>query len=145
MEEEKAVPDILQNVHFLALEGKDTGMLWEIRPAYILVHDPDIALVRQIEVHCHFPTQFIGSCWQSSFFNEIHLRPPVQILQGRSKNENMTNQNPTLPNLLQILQQAIQNCWTFFKLFFWHSNGLLKNILLGECPYLKIGEMVWGY
>ena len=44
------VSEILENVHFLALENKDTALLWEVNPVYIIVHDLDIAFVRQIEV-----------------------------------------------------------------------------------------------
>ena len=49
-QEEEDAAKILENVHFLALEGKDTGLLWQVRPAYIIVHDPDVSFVRQIEV-----------------------------------------------------------------------------------------------
>jgi hypothetical protein len=41
---------LLEGVHFFALEGKDMGVLWKVRPAFVIVYDPDIAFVRQLEV-----------------------------------------------------------------------------------------------
>ncbi len=41
---------LLEGVHFLALEGRNMGLLWDVRPAFVIVYDPDIAFVRQLEV-----------------------------------------------------------------------------------------------
>lgn len=41
---------LLQNVHFLAVDGKDMGVLWEVQPVFVIVYNPDISFVRQLEV-----------------------------------------------------------------------------------------------
>ena len=49
-EEAGKAAGLLQDVYFCALDSKDVGVLWEIEPAYVIVYDPDISFVRQLEV-----------------------------------------------------------------------------------------------
>lgn len=41
---------LLKGVHFCALDGRDMGVLWDVQPAFVIMYDPDIAFVRQLEV-----------------------------------------------------------------------------------------------
>lgn len=50
-EDEVEISPLLQNVHFCALDGKDMGVLWDVHPAFVIVYDPDISFVRQLEVN----------------------------------------------------------------------------------------------
>lgn len=34
----------------MAIDGKDMGVLWEVQPAFVIVYNPDISFVRQLEV-----------------------------------------------------------------------------------------------
>lgn len=49
-DDEGETSPLLQNVHFVAIDGKDMGVLWEIQPIFIIVYNPDISFVRQLEV-----------------------------------------------------------------------------------------------
>ncbi|KAK9857610.1 hypothetical protein WJX84_003319 [Apatococcus fuscideae] len=37
-------------VRFYNLESKEEGVLWDVKPSYIIMYDPDMAFIRQIEV-----------------------------------------------------------------------------------------------
>ena len=37
-------------VHFYNLESKEEGVLWDVKPSYVIMYDPDMAFIRQIEV-----------------------------------------------------------------------------------------------
>lgn len=50
LEQEGETSPLLQNVHFFATDGKDMGVLWEVQPAFVIVYNPDISFVRQLEV-----------------------------------------------------------------------------------------------
>ena len=83
------LPEILQNVHFLALEGKDTGLLWKVKPTFILVHDPDIAFVRQIEVRLSAnlargrpPSRALYPCCASIMSSSVVDHAKVNIARG---------------------------------------------------------------
>ena len=52
---------LLQNVHFFAVDGKDMGVLWEVQPAFVIVYNPDISFVRQLEVLLRWLTLFRSS------------------------------------------------------------------------------------
>ena len=49
-DDEGETSPLLQNVHFVAIDGKDMGVLWEVQPTFIIVYNPDISFVRQLEV-----------------------------------------------------------------------------------------------
>lgn len=42
---------LLRGVRFLALEGHEEGALWDLRPCFVVLFDPDIAVIRQLEVN----------------------------------------------------------------------------------------------
>ncbi len=53
---------LLQGVAFAALESHQEGELWAARPAFVVMYDPDIAFIRQLEARlpsstCPMPTQ----------------------------------------------------------------------------------------
>lgn len=37
-------------VRFYNLESKEEGILWDVKPSYVIMYDPDMAFIRQIEV-----------------------------------------------------------------------------------------------
>ena len=37
-------------MHFYNLESKEEGVLWDVKPSYVIMYDPDMAFIRQIEV-----------------------------------------------------------------------------------------------
>ena len=41
---------LLQGVCFLAMENSPLGVLEKLQPAFVIVHDPDVTFVRQLEV-----------------------------------------------------------------------------------------------
>ena len=45
---------LLQGVCFLAMENSPLGVLEKLQPAFVIVHDPDITFVRQLEVRIPF-------------------------------------------------------------------------------------------
>ena len=49
-QEDGETSPLLENVHFVAIDGKDMGLLWEVQPAFVIVYNPDISFVRQLEV-----------------------------------------------------------------------------------------------
>ena len=40
----------MEGVAFHALDSRVDGVLWDVRPAYVIMYDSDIACVRQLEV-----------------------------------------------------------------------------------------------
>ena len=42
---------LLEGVRFLCLEEHDVMALWEARPAFVVMYDPDVALTRQLELY----------------------------------------------------------------------------------------------
>jgi hypothetical protein len=42
--------ELLQGVQFHSLESRDESVLFDMEPAFVLMYDPDIAFVRQLEV-----------------------------------------------------------------------------------------------
>ena len=41
---------LLKGVQLLALEAHEEGALWDLRPCFVVLFDPDIAVIRQLEV-----------------------------------------------------------------------------------------------
>ena len=44
---------LLDEVHFVSLESREAGILWEVKPIFVVMYDPDVAFVRQLEVRIH--------------------------------------------------------------------------------------------
>jgi hypothetical protein len=44
------------DVTFHALESRNDGVLWDVQPAFVVVYDPDVAFVRQLEVGLGSPS-----------------------------------------------------------------------------------------
>ncbi len=49
-EGEEDVGPLLRGVHFLALEARGEGALWDLRPSFVVLFDPDIGVIRELEV-----------------------------------------------------------------------------------------------
>eukprot|EP00884_Botryococcus_braunii_P016193 jgi/Botrbrau1/3257/Bobra.174_1s0029.1 len=51
--EDVGVPqsEVLQGVKFRALENRDESTLFDVQPAFVVMYDPDIAFIRQLEVY----------------------------------------------------------------------------------------------
>lgn len=43
---------LLKDVEFYALDSRQESILWDIQPVFVVVYDPDVTFVRQLEV-CH--------------------------------------------------------------------------------------------
>lgn len=43
---------LLASVQLLALDAHDEADVWEPGPAFVVMYDPDIAFIRQLEVRC---------------------------------------------------------------------------------------------
>jgi hypothetical protein len=41
---------LLRGVHFAALDAHQEGLLWDVCPAFVVMYDPDVAFIRQLEV-----------------------------------------------------------------------------------------------
>lgn len=41
---------LLKNVVFYALDSRQESILWDVKPAFVVVYDPDVTFVRQLEV-----------------------------------------------------------------------------------------------
>ena len=41
---------LLKGVEFYALDSRQESILWDVKPAFVIVYDPDVTLVRQLEV-----------------------------------------------------------------------------------------------
>ena len=39
-----------QYVRFYNLESREEGILWDTKPSYVIMYDPDMAFIRQLEV-----------------------------------------------------------------------------------------------
>lgn len=54
---------LLAGVRLLALDSHDDVRVWEEAPAFVVMYDPDIAFIRQLEVNqCdNVPFSLIGS------------------------------------------------------------------------------------
>lgn len=44
------VAQALQGVVFHALESRDESVLFDVQPAFVVMYDPDISFIRQLEV-----------------------------------------------------------------------------------------------
>lgn len=43
---------LLRGVRFAALDAHQEGVLWDVCPAFVIMYDPDVAFIRQLEVQC---------------------------------------------------------------------------------------------
>ena len=43
---------LLKDVEFYALDSRQESILWDVQPVFVVVYDPDVTFVRQLEV-CH--------------------------------------------------------------------------------------------
>lgn len=41
---------LLKDVEFYALDSRQESILWDVQPVFVVVYDPDITFVRQLEV-----------------------------------------------------------------------------------------------
>ena len=41
---------LLKDVEFYALDSRQESILWDVKPAFVVVYDPDVTFVRQLEV-----------------------------------------------------------------------------------------------
>lgn len=41
---------LLRGVCFAALDSHQEGLLWDVCPAFVVMYDPDVAFIRQLEV-----------------------------------------------------------------------------------------------
>lgn len=57
---------LLEGVQLLALEAHEEGALWDLRPCFVVLFDPDIAVIRQLEV-CQLapPLRLLVPCAQA--------------------------------------------------------------------------------
>ena len=56
---------LLKNVVFYALDSRQESILWDVKPAFVVVYDPDVTFVRQLEVR-HTSAAEVA-CKQMSF------------------------------------------------------------------------------
>lgn len=42
--------ELLKDVIFYALDSRQESILWDVKPSFVIVYDPDITFVRQLEV-----------------------------------------------------------------------------------------------
>ena len=42
---------LLKDITFYALDSRQETILWDVKPAFVVVYDPDVTFVRQLEVH----------------------------------------------------------------------------------------------
>ena len=47
---EQAEQGLLKDVEFYALDSRQESILWDVKPAFVVVYDPDVTFVRQLEV-----------------------------------------------------------------------------------------------
>lgn len=40
----------MKDVVFYALDSRQESILWDVKPSFVIVYDPDITFVRQLEV-----------------------------------------------------------------------------------------------
>jgi len=41
---------LLKDVVFYALDSRQESILWDVKPVFVVVYDPDVTFVRQLEV-----------------------------------------------------------------------------------------------
>ena len=41
---------LLKDVVFYALDSRQESIVWDVKPAFVVVYDPDVTFVRQLEV-----------------------------------------------------------------------------------------------
>ena len=41
---------LLKDVVFYALDSRQESILWDVKPGFVVVYDPDVTFVRQLEV-----------------------------------------------------------------------------------------------
>ena len=58
--DDEAGSPLLRDVFFHSLDGKDMGILWEAQPCFVVMYDPDVAFVRQLEVRLAGRSQCVG-------------------------------------------------------------------------------------
>lgn len=46
----EAEEGLLKDVEFYALDSRQESILWDVKPAFVVVYDPDVTFVRQLEV-----------------------------------------------------------------------------------------------
>ncbi|KXZ54474.1 hypothetical protein GPECTOR_4g539 [Gonium pectorale] len=44
-------PDLLSDVAFYSLDAHDEFVLWRLRPSFVIMYEPDLAFLRQVEVY----------------------------------------------------------------------------------------------
>ena len=44
---------LLKDVVFYALDSRQESILWDVKPGFVVVYDPDVTFVRQLEVQRH--------------------------------------------------------------------------------------------
>ena len=44
---------LLKDVEFYALDSRQESILWDVQPVFVVVYDPDVTFVRQLEVRHH--------------------------------------------------------------------------------------------
>ena len=47
---DEADEGLLKDVAFYALDSRQESILWDVKPAFVVVYDPDVTFVRQLEV-----------------------------------------------------------------------------------------------
>ena len=55
-----------QYVRFYNLESREEGILWDTKPSYVIMYDPDMAFIRQLEVTVSpLPLPSLHTCSQA--------------------------------------------------------------------------------
>ncbi|GLI60024.1 hypothetical protein VaNZ11_002089, partial [Volvox africanus] len=94
-------PSLLTDVHFVSLDSHDEFVLWRLKPSFVIMYEPDLAFLRQLEVYqaerclgCGCPV------W-------LHTLSYAQSLEQQRFRATVERERETLLRLIQAKQHLV--------------------------------------
>ncbi|GLC33404.1 hypothetical protein PLESTB_000071900 [Pleodorina starrii] len=94
-------PPLLVDVHFVSLDSHDEFVLWRLRPSFVIMYEPDLAFLRQVEVY-QAERCLAGGCplW-------LHTLSYGQSLEQQRFRAAVERERDTLLRLIQVKQHLV--------------------------------------
>ncbi|GIL92346.1 hypothetical protein Vretifemale_19875 [Volvox reticuliferus] len=94
-------PSLLRDVHFVSLDGHDEFVLWRLKPSFVIMYEPDLAFLRQLEVY-QAERCLGGGCpvW-------LHTLSYAQSLEQQRFRAAVERERETLLRLIQAKQHLV--------------------------------------
>ncbi|GLC66509.1 hypothetical protein PLESTF_000438200 [Pleodorina starrii] len=94
-------PPLLVDVHFVSLDSHDEFVLWRLRPSFVIMYEPDLAFLRQVEVY-QAERCLAGGCplW-------LHTLSYGQSLEQQRFRAAVERERDTLLRLIQAKQHLV--------------------------------------